>query len=101
MLDDGVVTASYGSALSVRCAIYAACLVPCAVWQVTEAVDEPDLSLKSAGLLERPEAAITTQTAGENIYSSAQKFEDLPLSPELLKVHAGQRQHAIHAVHAA
>lgn len=49
-------------------------------------MDEPDLSLKSAGLLERPEAAITLQTTGDNIYSSAQKFEDLPLSPELLKV---------------
>ncbi|GFR49000.1 hypothetical protein Agub_g11021 [Astrephomene gubernaculifera] len=48
-------------------------------------VDEPDLSLKSEGLRERPEAEITTKTEGDSIYSSAHKFEELPLSPELLK----------------
>ncbi|GIL65509.1 hypothetical protein Vafri_19272 [Volvox africanus] len=50
-----------------------------------ETVDEPDLSLKSGGLREQPEAEITTKTEGDSIYTAAQKFEDLPLSPELLK----------------
>lgn len=48
--------------------------------------DEPDLSLRLAEKLQdRPEAAITTQTDQGTIYSSASKFEDLNLSPELLK----------------
>jgi hypothetical protein len=50
-------------------------------------VDEPDLALRLAeGLRERPEAAITTQTDEGNIYSSAHTFEELNLSPDLLKV---------------
>ncbi|KAG2490675.1 hypothetical protein HYH03_010844 [Edaphochlamys debaryana] len=48
-------------------------------------VDEPDLALKTEGLRERPEAEITTKTEGDSIYASAHKFEELPLSPELLK----------------
>ncbi|EFJ52048.1 hypothetical protein VOLCADRAFT_103235 [Volvox carteri f. nagariensis] len=48
-------------------------------------VDEPDVALKTEGLRERPEAEITTKTEGDSIYDSAQKFEDLPLCPELLK----------------
>ncbi|PNW83108.1 hypothetical protein CHLRE_06g306850v5 [Chlamydomonas reinhardtii] len=56
-----------------------------AATKVEEAVDEPDLSLKSEGLRERPEAEITTKTEGDSIYASAHKFEELPLSPELLK----------------
>mmetsp|Transcript_9 Transcript_9/g.14 ORF Transcript_9/g.14 Transcript_9/m.14 type:complete len:487 (+) Transcript_9:158-1618(+) len=49
-------------------------------------VDAPDLSLRLQDeLRERPEAEITTQVAEGNIYSSADKFEDLPLSPELLQ----------------
>lgn len=54
--------------------------------QVDEQVDEPDLALRLAeGLRERPEAEITTQTAEDTIYSSAHTFEELKLSPELLK----------------
>lgn len=49
-------------------------------------MDEPDLALRLAdGLRERPEAEITTQTDDNTIYRSAQSFEDLGLSPELLK----------------
>lgn len=53
------------------------------------APDEPDLALRlREGLRERPEAAITTTTDEGNIYSSAATFEELNLSPELLKVQA-------------
>ena len=50
-----------------------------------EVADEPDLALRLVeGLRERPEAAITANT-GDNIYASAQTFEELPLSADLLK----------------
>uniref|UniRef100_A0A7S0WXR9 RNA helicase n=1 Tax=Chlamydomonas leiostraca TaxID=1034604 RepID=A0A7S0WXR9_9CHLO len=54
--------------------------------QVANAPDEPDLALRlTEGLRERPEAAITTQTDEGNMYSSAHTFEELNLSPDLLK----------------
>lgn len=48
-------------------------------------VDEPDLTLRLAqGLREGiAEAQITTQS--ETMYASASRFEDLPLSPEILE----------------
>lgn len=47
--------------------------------------DEPDLALRlQEGLRERPEAEVTINT-NDSLYSSALSFEELPLSPEILK----------------
>lgn len=47
-------------------------------------VDEPDHSIRlQDGLREQPEAEIKTQS--DTLYASASKFEDLPLSPEILQ----------------
>jgi hypothetical protein len=55
--------------------------------QVDETTDEPDLSLRlTEGLQEAPDTEITTKTVDDTIYNAAKRFEDLPLSPELLKV---------------
>lgn len=46
--------------------------------------DAPDLSLRlREGLRERPEAEVKVQS--ESIYAAAARFEDLPLSPDILK----------------
>lgn len=46
--------------------------------------DAPDLSLRlREGLRERPEAKVEVQS--ESIYAAAARFEDLPLSPDILK----------------
>ena len=47
-------------------------------------VDEPDHSIRlQEGLREQPEAEIKTQS--DTLYASASKFEDLPLSAEILQ----------------
>lgn len=47
-------------------------------------VDEPDHSIRlREGLREQPEAEIKTQS--DTLYASASKFEDLPLSAEILQ----------------
>ena len=53
--------------------------------KVEQDVDEPDLTLRLAeGLREGiAEAQITTQS--ETMYASASRFEDLPLTPEILE----------------
>ncbi|KIY93221.1 hypothetical protein MNEG_14742 [Monoraphidium neglectum] len=48
------------------------------------APDAPDLSLRLSNQLVNPETEIKSITQ-DAIYSSAQRFEDLPLSPELLQ----------------
>jgi hypothetical protein len=50
-----------------------------------DAPDAPDLSLRLVDTLVSPETEIKSVTQ-DAIYDSAHKFEDLPLSPELLKV---------------
>ncbi|KAI8463733.1 MAG: hypothetical protein J3K34DRAFT_442773 [Monoraphidium minutum] len=49
------------------------------------APDAPDLSLRLENKLVNPETEIKSITQDDAIYNSAQRFEDLPLSPELLK----------------
>ena len=49
------------------------------------APDAPDLSLRLGEGLVNPETEIKSVTQ-DAIYDSAKRFEDLPLSPELLKV---------------
>ena len=52
--------------------------------QVAGEADEPDHSIRLRdGLREQPEAEIKTQS--DTLYASASKFEDLPLSPEILQ----------------
>lgn len=48
-------------------------------------VDEPDLSLKSHGLVDSGPGEIKTVTAGETPYTSAKTFEELGLSEPLLQ----------------